>query len=70
MKLVVLAAVGAALLGVRVWGAHRRGELFERARRSRRLPFRQRPAAVKFLVATAVVILVAAAYLSFNGAAS
>jgi hypothetical protein len=70
MKLVVLAAVGAALLGVRVWGAHRRGELFGRDTRSGRLPFQRRPAAVKWLVAAAVVILVAAAYLSFNGAAS
>jgi hypothetical protein len=70
MKLVVLAAVGTALVGVRVWGVHRRGELFERATRSTRLPFQRRPAAVKFLVAAAVVILVTAAYLSFNGAAS
>jgi hypothetical protein len=70
MKIVGLVIVGAALVGVRMWGTSRRRAEFERASRSRRLPFQQRPAAVKFLVAAAVVILVVAAYMSFNGATS
>jgi hypothetical protein len=70
MKLVGLVIVGAALIGIRVWGANRRRAQFERATRFRRLPHQRRPATVKVLLAAAVLILVVVALMSFNGATS
>lgn len=70
MKIVGLVIIGAALLGLRVWGANRRQAQFERATAFRRLPLQRRPATVRFLLAAAVAILVVAAFLSFNGATS
>jgi len=70
MKIVVLLVIGAALVGLRMWGANRRREQFERATRFRRLPLQRRPAPVRFLLVAAVVILVVVAFFSFNGATS
>jgi len=68
MKIVGLVIIGAALLGLRVWGTSRRRAQFERATASRRLPLQRRPATVRFLLTAAVVVLVVVAFLSFNGA--
>ena len=70
MKIVALIIVVAVLMGLRMWGATRRREQFERASRFRRLPFQRRPGAVRFLLVVAVTILVVAAYVSFNGVTS
>ena len=70
MKIVGLAIIGGALLGLRVWGANRRRAQFERATAFRRLPLQRQPATVKFLLMAAVVFLVVVAFLSFNGATS
>jgi hypothetical protein len=70
MKFVGLVIVGAALIGVRVWGANRRRAQFERATRFRGLPLQRRPATVKLLLAAAVLVLGVVALMSFNGATS
>ena len=70
MKFVGLVIVGAALIGVRVWGANRRGAQFERATRLRGLPLRRRPGTVKLLLGAAVLVLAVVALMSFNGATS
>lgn len=70
MKIVALIVIGTALVGLRMWGANRRREQFERATRFRRLPWQRRPGAARFLLAVAVTILVVAAYLSFDGVTS
>ena len=70
MKIAVLLVVGDALVGLRMWGAIRRREQFERATRLRRLPLQRRPTLVRFLLMAAIVVLVVVAILSFNGATS
>ena len=70
MKIVGLVIVGAALMGLRVWGSNRRRAQFERATAFSRLPLQRRPAPVRFLLTAAVVVLVVVAFLSFNGATS
>jgi hypothetical protein len=70
MKIVGLVIAGAALIGIRVWGANRRRAQFGRATRFRGAPLQRRPATVKVLLAAAVLVLVVIALMSFNGATS
>ena len=70
MKIVALIVIGTALVGLRMWGANRRQEQFERATRFRRLPWQRRPGAARFLLVVAVAILVVVAYLLFDGVTS
>ncbi|CAN5584352.1 hypothetical protein BH20ACT23_BH20ACT23_24920 [soil metagenome] len=67
MKIVALIVVVLALLGFRMWGANRRREQFERSTSFRQLPWQRRPGTVRLLLGLAVVVLVVAAYLSYNG---
>jgi len=66
VKVVVLGAVLAALIGFRVWGADRRHGGLQRAPHLARPHLRDRPATVRLLLAVAVATLVVVAYASFR----
>ncbi|MGH2751897.1 MAG: hypothetical protein ACRDK3_13645 [Actinomycetota bacterium] len=66
MKIVAGLLVAAVVLGLRIWGARRRPQEYERRRVERTLPFHRRPATVRTLLAIAVALLAAIAYVSYT----
>lgn len=66
MKIVIALLVAAAVIGLRIWGAQRRTEEYERRRAERALPLQRRPATVRTLLAIAVALLAATAYVSYT----
>jgi len=70
VKIVVLGAALAALVGFRIWGAHRRRGGLQRGPALVRPRLGDRPATVRLLLAVALVTLVVVAYVSFSEVAS